>query len=82
MDQLNSETLRWLLAAVGAFIIAAVYIWGRHKNKMLDFINQRGEYDELDMGDERPLKSRPKPSRTGGGIAAMKDSSDRRDGRQ
>lgn len=74
MDQLNSETLRWLLGAVGAFIIAAVYIWGRHKNKVLDFINQRGEYDELDMGDERPEEP-PKPSRTGGGIAAMQDSS-------
>lgn len=72
MDRLDSETLRWLLGAVGALIIAAVYIWGRHKNKLLDFINQRGEYDELDLGDEPPEEP-PKPVRTSGGIAAIKD---------
>jgi cell division protein ZipA len=72
MDQLDTQTLRWILAAAGAVIIAAVYIWGRYKEKLLDFINQRGEFDELGLGDDRPRKKpEPKPIRTSGGIAAI-----------
>ncbi|MFM8333657.1 MAG: cell division protein ZipA C-terminal FtsZ-binding domain-containing protein [Candidatus Methylumidiphilus sp.] len=70
MDQLDTATLRWLLAGIGAIVIAAVYIWGSYKAKLLDFIFQRGEYDELDIGDERPKPTPPKPTKTGGGIAA------------
>jgi cell division protein ZipA len=53
MDKMDSQTLRLLLAAIGALIIAGVYVWGRYKNKMLDFINQRGEYDELEAEAEQ-----------------------------
>ena len=76
MDQLDSQTLRWMLGVVGAIIIAAVYIWGRYKNKVLDFVNQRGEFDELGLGDDRPRKQpqpKPQPIRTSGGIAAIPD---------
>jgi len=73
MDQLDSETLRWLLGAAGAILIAAVYVWGRHKAKLLDFIHQRGEYDELDLDERRPSAEAPQPIRTSGGIAALKD---------
>ena len=69
MDQLDSETLRWILGAAGVAIIGGVYVWGRHKAKLLDFIHQRGEYDELDIGDARP-QAPPQPIRTSGGIAA------------
>lgn len=58
MDQLDTETLRWLLAAAGAVVIAAVYVWGRYKAKLLDFIYQRGEYDELGLDDEPPSQAR------------------------
>ena len=71
MDQLDSEKIRWILAAAGVIVILAVYIWGRHKSKLLDFVNQRGEYDELDLGERRP-QAPPQPARTGGGIAAAK----------
>ncbi len=54
MDRMDSQTLRLVLAVTGALIILGVYVWGRYKKKMLDFVNQRGEYDELEGDDEPP----------------------------
>jgi len=68
--ELDTQTLRILLGVIGAIIIIAVYVWGRYKSKVLDFILQRGEYDELGL-DEKP-KSQPKPITTTGGISAKK----------
>ncbi len=76
MERLDSETLRLLLAVAGAFVIASVYIWGRYKKKMLDFINQRGEYDELeDDGEPPPFEDVSKPAKAGyySGSSARKD---------
>lgn len=73
MDQLDAETLRWILAAAGAVIIIGVYIWGRYKTKMLDFIHQRGEFDELGLDDEPSEEEAPKPIRTGSGLSTAKD---------
>jgi cell division protein ZipA len=36
-----------ILLALGVLVIAGVYVWGRHKQKVLDFLQRRGEYDEL-----------------------------------
>lgn len=74
MDHLNldTQTLRILLGVIGAIIIAAVYIWGSYKDKLIDFILQRGEFDELGL-DEKPRKPQPKPIVTSGGISAVKD---------
>jgi cell division protein ZipA len=52
MDQMDTQTLRLLLAVIGVIVIAGVYIWGRYKKKMLDFVTQRGEYDELEPEEE------------------------------
>jgi cell division protein ZipA len=65
MDQLDSETLRWLLAAVGAAVIVVVYVWGRYKAKLLDMWSQRGEASD---DDSEPS---PGPIRTSGGLAAI-----------
>jgi len=73
MDQLDTETLRWILAAAGVVIIAAVYVWGRYKAKMLDFIHQRGEFDELDLGEEPLGDDAPKPVKTSGGLSAARE---------
>ncbi len=54
MDRMDSQTLRLVLAVAGAIIILGVYVWGRYKKKMLDFVNQRGEYDELEGEDDPP----------------------------
>ena len=54
MDRMDSQTLRLLLAAIGALVILGVYLWGRYKLKMLDFVNQSGEYDELEPEEEAP----------------------------
>jgi cell division protein ZipA len=65
MDKMDSQTLRLLLAVIGALIIAGVYVWGRYKKKMLDFINQRGEYDELEAENGPPPEEVSKPEKAG-----------------
>ena len=66
MEQMDTETLRLLLAVAGVFLIASVYIWGRYKKKMLDFVNQRGEYDELeDNGEPPPSEDVSTPAKSG-----------------
>lgn len=49
---MDRDTVRMILLVLGAIVIAGVYVWGRYKEKLLDFLNRRGEYDELDYGDE------------------------------
>lgn len=61
MDKMDSETLRWILAVMGAFVIASVYIWGRYKERLLNFIFQRGEYDELRSDRQRRVKAKSRP---------------------
>ena len=76
MEQMDSETLRLLLAVAGVFVIASVYVWGRHKKKLLDFINQRGEYDALEEhGEPPPPEDVSKPAKAGyySGSLARKD---------
>jgi cell division protein ZipA len=43
-----------ILLVVGVLAIAGVYVWGRYQQRMLDFLNRRGEFDELGYaeGDE------------------------------
>jgi len=66
MEQMDSETLRLLLAVAGVFIIASVYIWGRYKKKLSDLINQRGDYDELEGQREPPPSDEvSKPAKAG-----------------
>ncbi len=55
MENMDSQTLRIILAVAGAFVIAGVYVWGRWKEKLLDFFLQRGEYDELAGMERRPV---------------------------
>ncbi|MEI7868193.1 MAG: cell division protein ZipA C-terminal FtsZ-binding domain-containing protein [Candidatus Methylumidiphilus sp.] len=76
MDQMDSQTLRLVLAVIGVFIIAAIFIWGQYKKKLLDFINQRGEYDELEAEEELPCEDEVSmPAKAGhyGGHSTAKD---------
>ena len=77
MDRMDSQTLRLLLAIVGVLVIAGVYVWGVYKRKLVDFINQRGEYDELEPEGEPPppVEDVSKPAKLGyySGRAAKKD---------
>jgi cell division protein ZipA len=57
MEKMDTQTLRLILAVIGIIIIALVYIWGRHKSKILDFIYQRGEYDELETPHPKRAES-------------------------
>ncbi|MDD5036470.1 MAG: cell division protein ZipA C-terminal FtsZ-binding domain-containing protein [Methylococcaceae bacterium] len=68
---MDRETVRMIFLVVGIFLIACVYIWGRYKDKLLDFINGRGEFDELD-GEEEPEEMEtapPAPALAGQGAA-------------
>ena len=76
MDQMDSQTLRLVLTVIGVFIIAAIFIWGQYKKKLLDFINQRGEYDELEAEEEPPCEDEVSmPAKAGhyGGHSTAKD---------
>jgi cell division protein ZipA len=76
MEQLDTQTLRWLLTAAGAAVIVAVYIWGRYKRKLLDFVQQRGEFDELDLDDPEPIdEEEMKPIKASSGFSANRDES-------
>jgi len=44
---MDKDTLRIVLLAVGLLVIVGIYIWGRYKEKLIDFLQRRGEYDEL-----------------------------------
>ena len=44
---MERETVRMILLVVGVMVIVGVYVWGRYKEKLLDFFYRRGEFDEL-----------------------------------
>ncbi len=44
---MDRDTVRIVLLVIGVFVIAGIYVWGRHKQKLMDFLHRRGEYDEL-----------------------------------
>jgi cell division protein ZipA len=46
---MDRDTVRLILLVIGIIVIAGIYVWGRHKQKILDFLQRRGEFDELDF---------------------------------
>ncbi|WP_133717028.1 cell division protein ZipA [Methylocaldum gracile] len=46
---MDRDTVRLVLLVIGVIVIAGIYVWGRHKQKVLDFLQRRGEFDELDF---------------------------------
>ncbi|QSA95713.1 cell division protein ZipA C-terminal FtsZ-binding domain-containing protein [Methylococcus sp. EFPC2] len=44
---MDRDTVRIILLILGVLAIAGVYVWGRYKDKLLDFLHRRGEFDEL-----------------------------------
>ncbi len=46
---MDRDTVRLILLVIGVIVIASIYIWGKHKQKILDFLQRRGEFDELDF---------------------------------
>jgi len=50
----DRETVRIILLVAGVIAIAGVYLWGRYQQRMLDFINREGEFDELGFAEEVP----------------------------
>ena len=53
---MDRDTVRIVLLILGFIVIASVYIWGRYKSRLMDFINRRGDFDELDYGDYAPVE--------------------------
>lgn len=52
---MDRDTVRLTLLVVGLLVIAGIYVWGRYKQKLLDFLHRRGEFDEF--GAEEPPES-------------------------
>jgi cell division protein ZipA len=46
-----------VLLVIGIMVIAGVYIWERHRQKILDFINRQGDFDEFEF--DQTSKSAP-----------------------
>ncbi|BBA34557.1 cell division protein ZipA [Methylocaldum marinum] len=46
---MDRDTVRLILLAIGIIVIAGIYVWGRYKQEILDFLQRRGEFDELDF---------------------------------
>lgn len=44
---MDRETVRMILLVAGVLVVAGVYLWGRYQQRMLDFLNREGDYDEL-----------------------------------
>ena len=61
---MDRETVRMILLVVGVLAIVGVYVWGRYQQKMLDFLNRRGEFDELAYaeGEEEDEDAEPAES--------------------
>ncbi|QFY43999.1 cell division protein ZipA [Candidatus Methylospira mobilis] len=53
---MDRDTVRIVLLILGFIVIVSVYVWGRYKSRLMDFINRRGDYDELDYGDDAPIE--------------------------
>ncbi|NJD05982.1 MAG: cell division protein ZipA [Methylococcaceae bacterium] len=44
---MDRETVRMILLVAGVLAIVGVYLWGRYQQRMMDFIDRKGEFDEL-----------------------------------
>jgi cell division protein ZipA len=53
---MDRETVRMLLLVLGVLAVASVYVWGRYKSRVLDFLNRRGEFDELDYDEDETTR--------------------------
>jgi len=56
---MDRDTVRMILLVLGVMVIAGVYVWGRYKEKILDFLNREGEFDELDFDEEAAAAGGP-----------------------
>lgn len=50
---MDRDTVRTVLMIVGLLIIAGVYVWGMHKEQILDFLHRRGEYDDVEFDSDQ-----------------------------
>ena len=56
---MDRETVRMLLLVLGVLVIAGVYVWGKYKERLLDWLNRRGEFDELGYGEDEESPAAP-----------------------
>lgn len=57
---MDRETVRLLLLATGAVVIVGMYVWGRYRQKLIDFLHRRKEFEELGLheADEQTESAR------------------------
>lgn len=54
---MDRETVRLIVAVAGVFVLVCIYVWGRYKQALLDFLHRRDEMEDLGVG--RSGKSAP-----------------------
>lgn len=67
MDNIDSQLLRWIIGGIGALAIIVVYIWGRHRRSLINFLIQRNEFDELEIDETPPAKEKTQLQNSGHG---------------
>jgi cell division protein ZipA len=60
---MDRETVRLALLIGGGVLILAVYLWGRYRDRILDFVNRRGEFDELEYEEDGAEPSELEPGK-------------------
>ena len=50
---MDRDTVRLILAAAGIFVILGIYVWGRYKQRLLDFLDRREEMEDLGLGQPK-----------------------------
>lgn len=48
---MDRDTVRLLLLATGAVVIVGMYVWSRYRQKLIDFLHRRKEFEELGLHD-------------------------------
>lgn len=56
---MDRDTIRIVLLVTGVLVVIGMYVWGRHKQQLMDFLQRRGEYDELGYDDTREAAAAP-----------------------
>jgi cell division protein ZipA len=54
---MDRDTVRLILLVIGVLVIAGIYVWGRYKQQVLDFLRRRGDFEELETDEPEPAAS-------------------------
>lgn len=51
---MDRGTVRLILLVLGVLVLAGIYVWGRHRDRLVEFFRRREPFGELAYDDELP----------------------------